>query len=662
MAVNKQLPTGRQSIFLPFGSGVQDDFLGYVKNGVLNKTKDENAKEQAYYTLRPSFAAVENTASGTFMAASEFAIATNSNLYFKYRTQTGTAYAPAYYAGTTNATNYAALFGTQATQVRPSILSHNYTGNNQSFEMLASQEASQIFIVESSYLDKDAMASPTWFDLSGSYWTYSGSVSVSTRTVTIAEGGSLGSKNETASTANRTYTAYVTLKGTGTIHAGLGNSGTDASTSTQYTLTGTTQVLTITRTFDSTAGTIHFFFVRNTGDTCSTFDLTSVEIYSSWESTSTNSLGTIQTLSFPPCPYMASLDGYLFVAQAGTDTIFNSAVNDYTSWDTSVNLIRASQYPGVILALTRINNYVVALKDSSIEFFYDAGLTDTSPLQRNTSYTKMVGLSCASSLVSVNNTCFFIGADATGGRKIYQLTETNCSPISTKKIDSIISTWQTDVYSGYTYGYYLSVGDKRFYCLTNTDTSDGVLVYDIGESIWYIWSGAVVECIRYATSTSVYNGAVVTFGDTPGAVNPVCTTFNCFYGNANQYTKDDYLQVPHISLHPVVYVPIQFEATVPPVDINNGNRKFINELSISCFSPADMQHQLTVNKLMGGNNTVTVVQGTNKNNLNFKNWGQAVLFQITYDFYDPTDQYTIGVAAGGFRSYGIQCDYTMGIS
>ena len=145
---------------------------------------------------------------------------------------------------------------------------------------------------------------------------------------------------------------------------------------------------------------------------------------------------TVFTPSFVANKYPVSMDGYLFLAEKDSDTIYNSDLNDYTTWDLDVQKIRATQFPGNIVALSRINNYVVAFKENSLEFFYNAGLSDTSPLERNTSYTKQIGLYNTGSLVSTNNTCYFVGKDQYGSRKVFELTETKCDVISTPLVDA----------------------------------------------------------------------------------------------------------------------------------------------------------------------------------------------------------------------------------
>lgn len=77
-------------------------------------------------------------------------------------------------------------------------------------------------------------------------------------------------------------------------------------------------------------------------------------------------------------PGVVYLDGYFFVMDSNA-VVHNSALNDPTSWD-ALDFITAAIEPGGGVAITKTQNYVIAMKEWSTEFFYDVGNATGSPL------------------------------------------------------------------------------------------------------------------------------------------------------------------------------------------------------------------------------------------------------------------------------------------
>ena len=393
--------------------------------------------------------------------------------------------------------------------------------------------------------------------------------------------------------------------------------------------------------------------------------------------------GTVYELPFLANQWSVSMDGYLFIAHRGTDTIYNSDLNDYTTWDIDVNLIRASQFPGSILALGRINNYIIAYKENSIEFFFNAGLSSTSPLQRNTSYTRQIGLTHTGSLVSVNNNAYFVGKDQFGARKVYHMSETACDVISTPAIEASLSSFPIERDTSLINSFYLSLGGKKFYVLQNLYNSISSLVYDIDEQVWYSWNAVetflgtptpIQLPIRYCLSLndsfySLSDGPGVTcLGTSPLVGTEAIGAWFVSYSNASQSTKDVtfsgyVLDGEDDWTATYVYNSIVTTLYLPPTDFGTVNRKFIRELSISGFAPSNINHEITVSKYTGGENQTEFARGTNSNNLNFKNWGSAINFGVKYKIYeDLTNIAGFGRSAQNLRLYGINYDVSMGVS
>ena len=81
----------------------------------------------------------------------------------------------------------------------------------------------------------------------------------------------------------------------------------------------------------------------------------------------TPATGTITiTCGRTTVPGIVYLDSYFFVMDTNA-VIYNSALNDPTSWD-ALDIITAEKEPGAGVALAKSQSYVIALKEWSTEF------------------------------------------------------------------------------------------------------------------------------------------------------------------------------------------------------------------------------------------------------------------------------------------------------
>jgi hypothetical protein len=98
----------------------------------------------------------------------------------------------------------------------------------------------------------------------------------------------------------------------------------------------------------------------------------------------TNAAGTKITdgdFPTPHVPFPVYLDGYLFLAKAGTGDIYNSNLENPAAW-TAGNFISSELYPDDIQALAKVNNYLLVIGTQGSEFFFDAATPFGSPLAR----------------------------------------------------------------------------------------------------------------------------------------------------------------------------------------------------------------------------------------------------------------------------------------
>jgi hypothetical protein len=375
---------------------------------------------------------------------------------------------------------------------------------------------------------------------------------------------------------------------------------------------------------------------------------------------------TTIALGFSPCPVGTYMDGYCFVAQFRGDTIYNSNLNDITVWNTGVNNIRATQFTGEIRALARQANYILAFKENSIEYFYNAGLTNTSPLQRQVSYTKRVGLAFTNSLAQRGDTFYFIGQE-NGEQEcgVYSLTNNTIDKISTPEVDRyLIQLLNASPNTNSILSYCIKVNNKEMYFLTNKgDAAVGsprnfTLVYDSTTKTWATWYASTSSMFPLTCTTTFSFLGGISFLDPRLLVGGTAKTYQVNLGVPNSYFNDCRTKDTLLGQYSSILATLR----IPSFDFGTGNRKFMHEMSLSSIAPQGMQHQVTFTKTVGGNRQTIAKATGNGDNMNFKNWGQFVSGYVTYFMYDPTISSFAGFDASQIRMNGVNMEISQGIS
>lgn len=203
---------------------------------------------------------------------------------------------------------------------------------------------------------------------------------------------------------------------------------------------------------------------------------------------------------------LVALDSYIFTIQAA-GRIFNSdlitgAVTP-NNWS-ALSFLTAESQGDAGVAIGRHLNYVVAFKEHSIEFFFDAANVTGSPLRRIDGMKKEYGLANARTLAKFGPIYFFIAQTSEGGRFAAKIEKTADQVISSKEIDKILTeATLTDAYAmafrwqGHT-----------FYMLT-LPTDNLTLVYDIKEGEWHVWQDGSGNYFKAAFMAS--NGPLIRF-------------------------------------------------------------------------------------------------------------------------------------------------------
>lgn len=207
--------------------------------------------------------------------------------------------------------------------------------------------------------------------------------------------------------------------------------------------------------------------------------------------------------SAPVCPGSAYLDGTLYVMTFDA-RIWGCDLNDATQWD-PLNVIRAQIEPDGGVALAKQGSYVVAFKEWTTEFFYNAGAYNGtltgSPLLPVQNAKLPMGLVSPRSVQSIDDALYFVGRNKTLGPGVYVIVAAKITKISTFAVDKLIAQYTPD------YAWYFRILGHTFYSLRIPASPQPLtLVYDITTQVWqFFQEGATNLDVEFA-SAGVGNG------------------------------------------------------------------------------------------------------------------------------------------------------------
>lgn len=236
--------------------------------------------------------------------------------------------------------------------------------------------------------------------------------------------------------------------------------------------------------------------------------------YSIATTPSTPATGTITaTGGRNTVPGIVYINGY-FVVMDVAGVLYNSAIDDPTTWN-ALEFTAASNESGGGVALAKSLNYVVAFKEWSTEFFYDAKNPTGSPLSPVENGFTLIGCASGTSIANVNGMIVWLAQVRERGRSIYAMSGIQQSVISTPDVDRILNA--DSLTTVHAYG--LKVDGHPLYVLTLVG-SDVTLVYDMSTKHWFTWSSytlgsskSVSSITRSGTTATVTTGVAHTLND-----------------------------------------------------------------------------------------------------------------------------------------------------
>jgi hypothetical protein len=187
--------------------------------------------------------------------------------------------------------------------------------------------------------------------------------------------------------------------------------------------------------------------------------------------------------AFPsnPVPGLVYLDGYVF-AMDSEGQIFQSANENPSNWN-PLDYTSAKSEADKGKAIARHLNYVIAFKEWTADFFYDAGTSQGSVLAINQSAHMEIGCADGNSIQNPEQTLIWMATVVEGGRSIMILEGLQPRKVSTKAVENYLNA--SDL-SG-TYSWLYKIAGHTLYGLVLTD-QNVTLVYDLSEDQWHYWT------------------------------------------------------------------------------------------------------------------------------------------------------------------------------
>lgn len=198
------------------------------------------------------------------------------------------------------------------------------------------------------------------------------------------------------------------------------------------------------------------------------------------------SAGVLQQITSPnyptsTVPGIVNLDDTIYVMDAN-GVIYGSNLSDPFTWSAN-NFITADYEADNGIVIAKYGQYVVALKSTSMQFFWDAERFPGSPLLPNVSTNCHVGCVDAATLVQMNDNLFWVARTRELGAYVTTLNGTTPVRISTPDVDRILGSW---IPGSGAYSTAIRKNGHDFYILT-LPSENVTLAYDTTEQRWHTW-------------------------------------------------------------------------------------------------------------------------------------------------------------------------------
>lgn len=236
-----------------------------------------------------------------------------------------------------------------------------------------------------------------------------------------------------------------------------------------------------------------------------------------WVNTPASAVTAIAS-NFPStiCHGGAILDGYLFVMDED-GVIYNSDVDDPTTFGAS-SFLEAERENDKGVYLGKHHDHLVAFGTRTIEFFYDAGNSTGSPLNRRQDISYRIGCASGLGVWEHSDVIYFMGSDDSGQIRIYRLVNFQLEPVSNDTLNSYLTQGLTQEGLYYALNGFAAMGHNTLiltvYTITGSSPGDIVpkesIVLDELTGFLSFWDTAVAglsefPCMAFTKRTGGFN-------------------------------------------------------------------------------------------------------------------------------------------------------------
>lgn len=132
-------------------------------------------------------------------------------------------------------------------------------------------------------------------------------------------------------------------------------------------------------------------------------------------------------------------DGFGLVSEVGSVRLWQSNLNDLTTWD-ALNFINCDGTPDFIISVSDLHEQVVVLKARNIEMFINAGLSGFA-FQRLQGVAPEIGCDAPASVAKLGQNLLWLGRSASGPGIVYTMNGYEPTRVSTHAIETAIASY-----------------------------------------------------------------------------------------------------------------------------------------------------------------------------------------------------------------------------
>jgi hypothetical protein len=183
--------------------------------------------------------------------------------------------------------------------------------------------------------------------------------------------------------------------------------------------------------------------------------------------------GSFATISLPfSNPGLAAyMDGLAVCTQAGTFNLWQSNVNDLTTWG-SLNFTTEDGSADNVVSIIEFHNQLVVFKQGFTCFYINAGLNGFV-FQRLSGVYAETGCAAPNSVAKVDEAVLWLGQNAQGGKAVYMMKGYEPQRVSTHAIEYAIAQYST-------------VSDAVAFCYSQEGHKFYVLTFPTGNATWVL--------------------------------------------------------------------------------------------------------------------------------------------------------------------------------